>query len=271
MTNCKNCTIEINETDNFCKECGAKIIKERITIKSLFSNFLTALGWDSNFFITLRHLLYKPQVVFKEYINGTRKKYANPFTFFAISLAISLFVFSQFSEQLIHMSTNINLQQTETSEIATLSNAENINNKEIFGYKSQEDFREAITTFFLKYYNLSSFLLLPLYTLIAFFVFKKPYNYGEHLVINAYLQSVTVLFGLLLFVFSLLSGSNLYATGSTIFSFLFYSYAYKKLYNLSLAKLFIKILKLIGISLLIFITLVIIGVIVAIFKDKILT
>ena len=98
--NCKNCKSELNPKDNFCSECGAKIIKERITVKSLFSNLLVSLGWDSNFFITLRFLLSKPQAIIKEYINGTRKKYTNPFTFFAISLAISLFVFNQYSEQL---------------------------------------------------------------------------------------------------------------------------------------------------------------------------
>jgi len=72
--NCKNCKYKLETTDSFCKNCGAKIIKERTTLKSLLSSFLDALGWDSNFFITLRYLLYKPQIVLKEYINGTRKK-----------------------------------------------------------------------------------------------------------------------------------------------------------------------------------------------------
>ncbi len=93
---CKNCKSELNPKNNFCSECGAKIIRVRITIKSLIASVLGSLGWDSNFFVTLRHLLYKPQIVFKEYINGTRKKYANPFAFFAISLAISLFVIASF-------------------------------------------------------------------------------------------------------------------------------------------------------------------------------
>ncbi|MBI9056605.1 MAG: DUF3667 domain-containing protein [Labilibaculum sp.] len=47
------------------------------------------LGWESNFLLALRYTLFKPQVIFSEYINGTRKKYANPFAFFALSLAIS--------------------------------------------------------------------------------------------------------------------------------------------------------------------------------------
>ena len=84
MINCKNCTFEIKEEDSFCKKCGAKIIKRRITVKSLFSNLLLVLGWDNNYFSTLRYLLYQPQVVLEGYIDGTRKKYANPFSFFAI-------------------------------------------------------------------------------------------------------------------------------------------------------------------------------------------
>lgn len=90
---CRNCKAELNPEDNFCNKRGAKIIKKRITVKSLMSNIFDALGWDSSFSVTLRHLLYKPQIVFKEYIKGTRKKYTNPFTFYTLSLAISLFVF----------------------------------------------------------------------------------------------------------------------------------------------------------------------------------
>ena len=119
--NCKNCKLEIIENNNFCNNCGAKVIKERITVKKLFSHLFNALGWDSNFFITLRFLLFKPQTIIKEYINGTRKKYTNPFTFFAISLAVSLFVFNQYSEQFIRMSTMSDLQQTEQSESMSIS------------------------------------------------------------------------------------------------------------------------------------------------------
>ncbi len=253
IMNCKNCKSELNPKDNFCSECGAKIIKERITIKSLFSNLLDALGWDSNFFVTLRYLLYKPQVVLKEYINGTRKKYTNPFTFFVISLAISLFVFNQYSEQFIQMSTTASLQQVEKMNNISLPDNSNENKGlNILGYKNQAEFQKAIMEFQLKHYNLISFLYLPLFTLIAFFVFRKPYNYGEHLVINTYILTITTFLGVLLFVFSLLTKINIlfYAT---FFTFLYYSYVYKKLYELSFGRLLLKILKFIGVLLLVII------------------
>lgn len=261
MINCKNCSFEINEKDSFCKECGAQIIRDRITIKKLLSNLLVTLGWDSNFLITLRHLLYKPQIVFKEYINGTRKKYVDPFTFFAIAVAVSLFVISQYSEQLIKMSTKLGLQQTEMTDSALTDKIKEVGSGEIFGYKNQEEFTKSMMKFQIKYYNLISFLLLPLYTLIAFLVFRKPYNFGEHLVINTYLQSIITFLGVLLFIFSLLSGINMIGTEIMILLFFYYSFAYKRLYKLTFGQLLLKILKFIGILLLFMIPLLIITVI----------
>ena len=128
--NCKNCNVELNLKDSFCIECGAKNVREQITIKNLISNLLDTFGWDSNFFVTLRYLFYKPQIVSKEYIDGVRKKYTNPFTFFAIGLAISLFVFSQYSEQFIQMSAEASMNLNEmTTDIRDPKNTE------IFGYK----------------------------------------------------------------------------------------------------------------------------------------
>lgn len=266
--NCKNCKSELNLKDNFCNECGAKIIKERITAKSLLSNFLNAIGWDSNFFITLRFLLSKPQIVIKEYISGTRKKYTNPFTFFAISLAISLFVLNQYSDQFILMSTTTSIQQTSELENVSASTANN-NRKslEILGYKNQAEFQKGIAEFQLKYYNLISFLYLPLFTLIAFLVFRKPYNFGEHLVINTYFLGITTFFGVLSFIFSLITKFNIlfYAT---LFTFIYYSYAYRKIYELSFGKLFLKILKFIGILLLVMIILFLIVIASVIIKSK---
>lgn len=262
MINCKNCSSAINEEDSFCKECGAQIIKERITIKSLFSNLLIALGWDSNFFITLRYLLYRPQIVLKEYIKGTRKKYANPFSFFAIITAISLFTFSQYSGQFIKMSTDLSLQQTELTESTLSDNANESKALEILGFESQIEFQK----FQLKYYNFFAFLFLPLYTLMAFLVFGKPYNFGEHLLIITYLQSITTVLSLLLFLFSIIFGINMFGTGIIILPFFYYGFAYKKLYKLTFGKLLLKILKFIGIFILLMIIPIIIGIIGAAMK-----
>lgn len=257
MIQCKNCSSQISEDDAFCKKCGAQVINNRISIKQLWSNLLNALGWDSKFFITLRHLIYKPQHLLEEYINGTRNKYANPFTFFAITIAISLFTFSQYSEELSQMFTTISsMPQTE--------NIGEIDSLEIFGHENGDELMQA----FLKYYNIFAFLLLPIYTLIAFLVFGKPYNFGEHLVINTYLQSLTILLSVLLFGISLLLQINIYAAGIYIATFLYYCFAYKTLYKLTFGRLLLKILKFIGLSLLIIILMVLIGIISAVLEGN---
>lgn len=265
--NCKNCKTVLNPNDNFCSECGAKVVRERITIKSIFSNLLVALGWDSNFFITFRFLLSKPQIILKEYIDGTRKKYTNPFTFFAISIAVSLFVFNQYSEQFVQMLTPETTFQIEKSDILSSNNSKDELYKS-FGYENETEFQKATMQFQLKYNNLLSFLLLPLYTLIAFLVFGKPFNYGEHLIINTYIQSITTFLALLIFIFSIAFEINIFGKGIYIITILYYSYAYKKLYEFTFGRILLKLFKFFGIlilfAIIVFIIVFIIGVVFAI-------
>lgn len=255
MTNCKNCTFEIGENDGFCKNCGSKVIKNRISLKNILSNLIIALGWDNNFFKTLRYLLYQPQKVLKEYIDGTRKKYANPFSFFAILTAISLFTFNQYSEEFIKMSTEISIQQTEITTETLSQTASEKAALEVFGFENPADFQG----FILKYYNFFAFLFLPIYSLIAFFVFRKPYNFGEHLIINTYLQGISTFLGVLIFFLSLILDFNIFGTGILVLPFFYYCFAYKKLYNLTFGKLLLKILKFILVFVLLMIIPILIG------------
>ncbi|CAM3478618.1 DUF3667 domain-containing protein [Zobellia roscoffensis] len=259
MTNCRNCNFTINEENNYCSQCGAQVIKDRITLKSLFSNLLIALGWDSNFVVTLRYLVYKPQVVIEEYLNGTRKKFANPFSLFAIITALSLFAFSQYSNQYRLMSKNLGPEQIEKSE-KPIHDINKNKDVPIFGYKNQDDFNNSFLDITLKYFNILAFLFLPIYTFIARITFGKPYNFGEHLVINIYLQSILSFLGLLLFILSLTIGVNLYFSFIMLLPILYYCYTYKKLYRLTFGQLLLKFLKFVVIFLLLFLIPVLIGI-----------
>lgn len=257
--NCKNCKTQLNPTDNFCHECGAKIIHERITIKSLFISLVNSLGWDNKFFLTLRYLFIKPHIVLNEYLEGTRKKYANPFAFFAICLAASLFVFSLNSEKLMQLTTNSASHKSEISTSEISAGTDNSNSKDFLGYKNQDEFTKAMLSFQMKYYNLVAFLLLPFYTLLAFLVFGKPCNFGEHLVINTYIQGILLVFNIVFFVFSILTGINVFVSATLILMFVYYFFVYQKLYKLRLGQLLIKILKFFGVILTFFIILIVIG------------
>ena len=263
-TYCKNCLAEIQSSNDFCSACGARVVKERISVKNLFSSLVVVLGWDQAFFITLRHLLFRPKLVLANYINGTRKKYTNPFSFLVFFTAFSLLIFNQFVDEFVKMSSQINFQNNETVIDITSEEEQSNNAFQILGFENEREYYRAVATFQLKYGNLVTFLMLPLLSLISFWVFGKPYNFGEHLVINSYLQGVTSALGILLFVISMMFELNLFLTGSIALAFCYYCYAYAKLYQLNFGQLAVKIIAFIGIILAIQIVLFLMGFLVAV-------
>jgi len=88
---CLNCKLPLIGNENFCPNCG-----QRNDIRKLnFGNFLNAIfsefiSYDSRFWRTIMVLLLKPGKVSKDYIDGKRAQYANPFRFY---LTVSIVFF----------------------------------------------------------------------------------------------------------------------------------------------------------------------------------
>ncbi len=79
-TVCLNCNQIINEEDNFCPNCGQVNDKNPISVKQYFSEYLSGFfNFDSRFIRTIIPLLFKPGLVTKNYVEGKRKSYVNPF------------------------------------------------------------------------------------------------------------------------------------------------------------------------------------------------
>lgn len=58
---CKNCDTDLSDQYKYCRECGAKVINERITFRKLLGEaFNQTFGWDNKFFITLKTLITRP-------------------------------------------------------------------------------------------------------------------------------------------------------------------------------------------------------------------
>lgn len=256
--NCKNCQNKLTESDNFCNNCGAKIINERLTFKALMTDVAERLlKWDNNLFVTIKKLITHPHIVFQGYIDGVRKKFVNPLTFFAIGIAISIAVINQFHDEYIAMSQSFNEAQitviddqivkptiVETTGIIsgdTTKVNKAIEQKKDFKeeqLKQGEEFQEMI----LKHYNLVSFLLLPFYTFLSLLVFGKRYNYAEHLVANAYIQGLTFIVMSVLLVISVLVHPAIYSFVIPLTMF-YYSYSYGKFYQLTVWQSILKLLK----------------------------
>ena len=88
---CLNCGYPFSGYEVFCPECGQKNKGNKLTfvsfIKEVFNGFVS---WDAKFWRTIVPLLIKPGKVSKDYVEGKRNRYSNPFRFY---LTVSIIFF----------------------------------------------------------------------------------------------------------------------------------------------------------------------------------
>ena len=251
--NCKNCHTKLEENDDYCKNCGGKVIRNRLTIKNLFEHVSsTFLNLDNTFLLTFLNLFKKPEDVIGGFINGTRKRYINPINYLALAITIGgiymIILNKYFPNQLIEMSSA--------------------------GIKEQEVFAAKFMSGVKDYYSLFMVLLIPFYALISRLVFinKKEFNYTEHLVMVMYIVAqfslISSFLNLLLFLLQL--PASILSSGSIFFQIAFFGYCYKRLYKLSIPDIILRTLIFLGILLVLMIILTIMAVIIGImFKDSV--
>lgn len=88
---CLNCGHPLDLSDRFCAYCGQINTTKRLSIGDFFGEFvLSVFTYDSRFRFTIKDLLFKPGTITRNYVEGKRLKYANPFRFF---LSASIFYF----------------------------------------------------------------------------------------------------------------------------------------------------------------------------------
>lgn len=118
---CLNCMQPLKGDENFCSFCGQKN-----TIKQLsFSNFLSNLfsgffSYDSRFWRTFIPLLIKPGKVSKEYIEGKRIRFVNPFQLY-LNISIIFFLLLGITNRIDSNNNPVNDLITATKNIDTLS------------------------------------------------------------------------------------------------------------------------------------------------------
>ena len=259
--NCKNCQSELSDHDKYCPQCGAQVVAKRINTKSLFNEFLyNFFGWDNSFIKTLRDMIIRPHRVVRDYLNGVRKRYVSPFIFVAVGTGLAMLVFNALSEQYLEFSNTLGEQQVEIIK-------DNLDLKE--GSKEEKEFQQQYNELqnpkelqesVLKYFNIITFLLLPFYTFVSYLVFGRKLNYGEHLVVNCYIQGFSFFLGVLLFVVSIYTYPPAFYFQYVII-ITYYLFTYAKLLNLGTGKAILKLLLFILVLILLLVVVFIIGVI----------
>lgn len=184
---CKNCNSTLRTDYSFCPDCGAKVIRNRITAKSLFHDFFERyFNLDNTFFKTLWHMIIRPQDVCGGYISGLRKKYLNPVSMLAIALTISGFI--------LFLMKKVAWESIDFSNIS-------------YAKTSANNGTEKIMSSTMEYGSLIFFFYIPIIAFASYLAFnKKNYNYPEHIVASIYslttFSIITVLYAVPLLLFN---------------------------------------------------------------------
>lgn len=195
--NCKNCEESLKENAIYCLNCGARVIKNRLTIKNLFSHALEQyFNVDNRFLMTFAHMLIKPHHVIDTYITGMRKRYINPISYFALALTLS--------GALIFLIRRLDLVELVFSQFTPDPNSM-VGNPEV-NQKMMDSMGPFLDTT-LEYNGLFFILYIPLLAIPSWISFLgEKYNLTEHLVAYIYILSqysfVASFFGIVFLLFA---------------------------------------------------------------------
>ena len=128
---CLNCIHPLDRSDRYCPNCSQINSTKKVTFTDLISEFFASLiSYDSRFRKTLSKLIFKPGEISKDYIQGKRLTYTNPFRFL-LSLAIVYFIIISFTSDLSELDRIGNTNETNSIKFNEFSNLEAEGNKNI--------------------------------------------------------------------------------------------------------------------------------------------
>ncbi len=243
---CKNCSQLLESSDNYCNNCGARVIRNRLTTRKLWDDFSTQfLNYDNRFLRTFIAMFRDPVSVIDGFIGGLRKKYVTVLSYFAIAVTYAgfyTFINQKFfpeAYQSLFESVNSSAEHTELST--------------------------ASYQFIIEYQAFIFFLTIPLLAVISRLVFlrNKKYNYAEHLVINLYTYSQASIVITTIGFFAQLDPATfrVFSFLALLLQILYFSYVLKKLFQLSLLKIILKTLLFFLIIVVVYILLIVLAVV----------
>jgi hypothetical protein len=242
--NCKNCNTNLPDDSGYCISCGGKVIRNKLTLRNLFEHFSEQfLNYDNKFLKTFLHLFSKPELVIDGYINGTRKRYVNVISYFAIAITLSglqMFILNKFFPELMDFSS--------------------------MAVKGQEEFMSGFMDTMFEYNSFLMMLFIPIYALMSKIVFfnNKKYNYVEHIVIFMYTTAqTTILSTFIVLIFAILNlGLTLISILILPIIILYSAYCLKRLYKLDFSEIILKTFLFIPILIIFYLAFIILGMII---------
>lgn len=94
---CKNCAAPLRPQDQFCPACGQTAHTHRLDLRHILHEFVHAvIHADKGILYLTKEMIRRPGFVAKDYVEGRRKRYFNPFSYLVITVAVAAFLSNYF-------------------------------------------------------------------------------------------------------------------------------------------------------------------------------
>ena len=155
LPECLNCGKPLASDDVFCSYCGQKNV-EKLNFASFIGQLISGIfSYDSRFWTTFIPLLLKPGVVSRNYIDGKRKRYVNPFQLY-LQVSILFFLLLGISNKMDDTLLVPEIPDTQTIAIDSILN-DNVKDELLKELDSTD--QKIVTSFNSKDFNISDMLI----------------------------------------------------------------------------------------------------------------
>ncbi|WP_424494915.1 DUF3667 domain-containing protein [Salinimicrobium sp. GXAS 041] len=128
---CLNCFQPLDRSEKYCHYCGQLNSTKKLSFNDFFNEFFAGIfAYDSRIYRTVKALLFNPGKISKDYIEGKRQRYANPYRFY-LSASIVFFIIWGLTHDYDNFSdTNSTeeIQEISTEVDSIIANASNTQN-----------------------------------------------------------------------------------------------------------------------------------------------
>lgn len=173
-TNCLNCNTSLQPEQRFCCQCGQQAVIHRFSVPHFLHEFFHAFTHtDKGIFHLLKSLATRPGATAREYIQGKRKTYFNPFTFFLIVMGIYVLADTFFTK-------NTPGREPDQQVLARIPTEEGRQKYTAMLYRGNK-----VQQFMSSKANIVAMVAVPLIALVSWlFFFRRGFNYAENLTAN---------------------------------------------------------------------------------------
>ncbi len=186
IISCKNCSNEFE--GKYCNICGEKVLdsNER-TIRYLFGQVINGFTFvDNKFLKSFWYFFFKPGFLANEFVNGVRKKYSSPLSFFFVANLI-YFLYVPFDGLNSTLWSQMNFQYYSGVVTNLVNEKVENNNLELSQYTIEYNQQST------KIAKLTLILLVPIFSVFVLMInFHHKRLYVDHLVYTLYFISVVI-------------------------------------------------------------------------------